>query len=129
VRWALGVGIDVVRGRGRLDGERAVVAVGPDGNERRLTSRHAVVLDTGSTPFVPPVPGLREARPWNSRDVTNIHEVPARVVVVGGGVVACEAATWLRGLGVVEVTIVHRGRRLLARTEPFAGERRGLPAA
>jgi len=122
VRWALGVGIDVVRGRGRLDGERAVVVVGPDGNGRRLTARHAVVLDTGSTPFVPLVPGLREARPWNSRDVTNIHEVPARVVVVGGGVVACEAATWLRGLGVVEVTVVHRGPRLLARTEPFAGE-------
>jgi dihydrolipoamide dehydrogenase len=122
VRWALGVGIDVVRGRGRLDGERAVVVVGPDGNERRLTARHAVVLDTGSTPFVPPVPGLREARPWNSRDVTNMHEVPARVVVIGGGVVACEAATWLRGLGCAEVTVVHRGARLLAKTEPFAGE-------
>jgi dihydrolipoamide dehydrogenase len=122
VQWALGVGIDVVRGRGRLDGERAVVVVGPDGKERRLTARHAVVLDTGSTPFVPPVPGLREARPWTSRDVTNMHEVPPRVVVVGGGVVACEAATWLRGLGVAEVTVVHRGPRLLARTEPFAGD-------
>ena len=121
VRWAAGVGIDVVRGRGRLDGERAVVVVGPDGNERRLTARHAVVLDTGSTPFVPPVPGLREALPWISRDVTNMHEVPGRVVVVGAGVVACEAATWLRGLG-VEVTTVNRGQRLLARNEPYAGE-------
>jgi pyruvate/2-oxoglutarate dehydrogenase complex dihydrolipoamide dehydrogenase (E3) component len=120
VRWAPGVGIDIVRGRGRLDGERAVAVVGPNGNERRLTARHAVVLDAGSTPFVPPVPGLREARPWTSRDVTNIHDVPGRVVVLGGGVVACEAATWLRGLG-AEVTVVHRGPRLLARTEPFAG--------
>jgi dihydrolipoamide dehydrogenase len=54
--------------------------------------------------------------------VTNIHDVPERVVVLGGGVVACEAATWLHGLGVSEVTVVHRGRRLLARNEPFAGD-------
>ena len=121
VRWALGAGIDVVRGTGRLDGERAVVVIDPEGNERRLTARRAVVLDTGSTPLVPPVPGLPEARPWNSRDVTNLHEVPSRVVVIGGGVVACEAATWLRGLG-AEVTLVHRGARLLAKVEPFAGE-------
>jgi pyruvate/2-oxoglutarate dehydrogenase complex dihydrolipoamide dehydrogenase (E3) component len=122
VEWALGAGIDVVRGRGRLDGERSVVVTGPGGGERRLTARHAVVLDTGSTPLVPPVPGLAEARPWTSRDVTNLHEIPARVVLIGGGVVACEAATWLRGLGAEEVTIVHRGSRLLARNEPFAGE-------
>ncbi|GGQ74972.1 dihydrolipoyl dehydrogenase family protein [Couchioplanes azureus] len=122
VRWALDAGIDVVRGHGRLDGERTVVVAGPDGRDRRLTARHAVVLDTGSSPFVPAVPGLREARPWTSRDVTNLHEVPARVVILGAGVVACEAATWLRGLGVAQVTIVHRGSRLLERNEPFAGE-------
>lgn len=122
VRWAHGAGIDVVRGTGRLDGARTVVVTGPDGDERRLTARHAVVLDTGSRPSVPPVPGLRESRPWTSRDATNLHDVPARVVVFGGGVVGCEAATWLRGLGAAEVTVVHRGSRLLARTEPFVSE-------
>ena len=121
IQWALGVGIDIVRGHGRLDGERAVVVVDSEGRERRLTARHAVVLDTGSTAFIPPVPGLREARPWISRDVTNLHDVPGRVVVLGGGVVACEAATWLNGLG-AEVTVVHRGERLLARNEPFVSD-------
>ncbi len=122
VQWATGVGIDILRGHGRLDGERTVVVTTPDGGERRLTARHAVVLDTGSTPLVPDVPGLREARPWVSRDVTNIHDVPGRVVVYGGSVVACEAATWLRGLGVSEVTVVHRGERLLSKNEPFVSE-------
>ena len=121
VQWALGVGIDIVRGRGRLDGERAVVVVDSAGRERRLTARHAVVLDTGSTPFIPSVPGLREARPWVSRDVTNLHDVPTRVVVLGGGVVACEAATWLNGLG-AETTVVHRGERVLAKFEPFVSD-------
>jgi pyruvate/2-oxoglutarate dehydrogenase complex dihydrolipoamide dehydrogenase (E3) component len=121
IQWALGQGIDIVRGRGRLDGERAVLVVDQDGRERRLTARHAVVLDTGSTAFIPPIPGLREARPWVSRDVTNLHDVPARVVVLGGGVVACEAATWLNGLG-AQTTVVHRGNRLLEKNEPFAGD-------
>ncbi len=120
VTWALNTGIDVVRGYGRLAGERTVVVSRPDGSARTLTARHAVVVDTGSCPAVPDVPGLRAALPWTSRDVTTMSEVPRRVVILGGGVVACEAATWLHGLG-AEVTVVHRGERLLARNEPFAG--------
>jgi pyruvate/2-oxoglutarate dehydrogenase complex dihydrolipoamide dehydrogenase (E3) component len=121
LRWALGADIDVIRGYGRLAGERTVAVTGPDGGVRTLTARQAVVIDTGSTAFVPDVPGLRDALPWTSQDVTNLREVPGRVAVLGGGVVACEAATWLRGLG-AEVTVVHRGHGLLSRQEPFAGE-------
>ncbi|MGI8333046.1 dihydrolipoyl dehydrogenase family protein [Actinomadura scrupuli] len=122
VKWALDTGIDVIRGAGRLTGERTVAVRGADGAERTITARHAVVLDTGSSPLIADVPGLREARPWTSRDVTNIHEIPDRVVVVGGGVVACEAVTWLHGLGVAELTIVGRAPGLLGRNEPFAGD-------
>lgn len=122
VQWAEGAGIAVIRGRGRLAGERTVVVTSPDGGERTLTARYAVVLATGTTASIPPVPGLRECRPWTSRDVTNLREVPRRVLVVGGGVVACEATTWLRGLGAEEVTMVEVGPRLLDRHEPFASE-------
>ncbi|MDA8298325.1 MAG: NAD(P)/FAD-dependent oxidoreductase [Actinomycetota bacterium] len=119
VGWAEGAGIAVVRGRGRLVGERLVAVRGAQGDERRLAARHAVVLDTGSRPFLPPIEGLEPARPWTSRDVTNCHEIPRRVAILGGGVVACEAATWLAGLG-AQVTILEQGERLLARSEPFA---------
>ena len=122
VSWAEGGGVDVVRGRGRLSGERTVTGTGADGTERTLRARHAVVLASGTTAAVPPVPGLAEALPWTSRDVTNLHEVPRRVVIIGGGVVACESATWLRGLGVDEVTVIESAPSLLARQEPFAGE-------
>ncbi|HEY8584124.1 MAG TPA: FAD-dependent oxidoreductase, partial [Capillimicrobium sp.] len=122
VEWAEGVPIDVIRGHGRLDGERIVVVDGADGSARRLKARVAVVIATGTDAAVPPVEGLREARPWTSRDATNIHEIPKRVAILGGGVVACEAATWLKALGVREVTIVERGERLLGQMEPFAGE-------
>ncbi|PXY34482.1 pyridine nucleotide-disulfide oxidoreductase [Prauserella coralliicola] len=122
IDWALGAGIDVVRGYGRLTGERTITVTGEDGTTKDLTARHAVVIDTGSSAAIPDTSGLRDALPWTSRDVTNLHEVPRRVVIVGGGVVACEAATWLRGLGVAELSVVYRGERLLPRQEPFAGE-------
>ncbi|MGO4615804.1 NAD(P)/FAD-dependent oxidoreductase [Nocardia sp. 2YAB30] len=117
VDWAKHNRIEVVRGTGRLAGERLVEVDG-----RQLRARHAVVLATGTTANVPDVPGLRSALPWISRDVTNLHEVPRRVAVVGGGVVASEAATWLAALG-AEVTLLVRGSALLASAEPFAGER------
>ncbi|WP_280233521.1 dihydrolipoyl dehydrogenase family protein [Nocardia cyriacigeorgica] len=115
--WAHDNGIEVVRGAGRLAGER-LVEVG----DRTLRARQAVVLATGTTATIPDVPGLRAALPWISRDVTNLAEVPRRVLIVGGGVVACEAATWLSALGSV-VTMVVRGGSLLGRVEPFARDR------
>ena len=121
VSWATGLGIDVVRGTGRLAGVKTVEVTGPDGSVRTLHARHAVVLGTGTTATVPPIPGLAQARPWTSRDATNLHEVPRRVVLVGGGVVACEAANWLNTLGVAELTVIGSAPELLARNEPFAG--------
>src|SRR5664279_1233536 len=122
VQWANGAGIDIVRGRGRLTDDRTVEVTLPAGETRTLTARHAVVLATGTRASVPPIDGLREALPWTSRDVTNLHEVPRRVVVIGGGVVACESVTWLHGLGSEQLTVVEGSQRLLGRTEPFAGE-------
>ena len=122
VKWAKGAGIDVVRGRARLAGEKTVELTEPDGSTRTLEARQAVVVATGSTATVPPVDGLREARPWTSRDVTNMRELPERVLVVGGGVVACESTTWLNGLGAREVTMVEIGPSLLGKQEAFVGE-------
>lgn len=131
VKWAKGAGIDVLRGHGRLTGTRTVRVSDGDGEPRDITARHAVVIATGTTATVPDIPGLRQALPWTSRDATNLHQVPRRMAIIGGGVVACEAATWLLGLGVEELTIIDMGDRLLARTEPFAGElvERSLVAA
>src|SRR5690625_6873288 len=77
------------------------------------------------------VPGtLSPARPWTSRDVTAVREVPDRLLIVGGGVVAVEAATWMAALGST-VTMLVRGDRLLSGHEPFAGQhvREALEAA
>ncbi|HEV7708021.1 MAG TPA: NAD(P)/FAD-dependent oxidoreductase [Asanoa sp.] len=114
--------IDLVRGRGRLAGSKKVAVTASDGSVRTITAEHAVVLATGSSALVPPTDGLAAALPWTSRDVTAVREVPRRVVVIGGGPVACEAITWLHALGVEEATLVHRGSQLLKTMEPFASD-------
>ncbi|MFC4118705.1 dihydrolipoyl dehydrogenase family protein [Nonomuraea zeae] len=122
VRWIEGVPAEFVRGRGRLDGERRVRVATADGGERVLTARQAVVLATGSTALVPPVPGLAEAAPWTSHEVTATSKIPERLAVLGGGVVACEMAQAMHGLGARQTTVLVRGGRLLGRMEPFAGD-------
>ncbi|MEV8635169.1 NAD(P)/FAD-dependent oxidoreductase [Streptosporangium sp. NPDC051023] len=122
VEWIEGLPAEFVRGRGSLQGPRQVEVTGPDGSVRPLRARHAVVLATGSRPAIPPVPGLAEAAPWTSHEATATRAVPRRLAVLGGGVVACEMAQALHGLGAQEVTLLVRGNSLLGRIEPFAGE-------
>ncbi|SNR99322.1 dihydrolipoamide dehydrogenase [Streptosporangium subroseum] len=121
VGWIKSVPAEFVRGRGRLDGPKRVLVTAPDGSTRLLTARHAVVLATGSHAVVPPIPGLAEAAPWTSHEVTAAKSVPRRLVVLGGGVVACEMAQAMHGLGAEETTVLVRGG-LLGKMEPFAGE-------
>ena len=121
-KWVEGIGAVALRGLGRLDGPRRVVVGRSDGTRTTITARHAVVVAVGSDAALPPVPGLAEARPWTSREATSAAQVPERLVVLGGGVVACEMAQAHRGLGAREVTIVELADRLLGRAEPFAGE-------
>lgn len=120
VEWLHGAGIDLVRGHGRLAGERRVVVVGGDGAETTLVARHAVAVCTGSAPLLPDISGLIDAAPWMSRDATGVREVPASLAILGGGVVGSEMATLFASLGAA-VTVVARSG-LLPNAEPFAGE-------
>nr|WP_314842215.1 NAD(P)/FAD-dependent oxidoreductase [uncultured Microbacterium sp.] len=121
VKWLHSAGIDLARGHGRLSGEREVTVTDTDGGARVLHARHAVAISTGSDAVVPPIPGLREASPWTSREATSAEELPESLAVIGGGVVAVEMATAYAALGSM-VTIIARSG-LLGAMEPFAGER------
>ncbi|MFG3527295.1 dihydrolipoyl dehydrogenase family protein [Streptomyces sp. NPDC047917] len=121
VAWLEGIGADIYRGRGRLTGTKTVSVTAPDGTEHRLTARHAVAVCTGSRAVVPDLPGIDGARPWTSREATSAKKVPGRLVIVGGGVVGVEMATVWQALG-ARVTMLIRGKGLLPKMEPFAGE-------
>ena len=119
VQWANTAGITTIRGHGRLAGPRRVAVVGRDGAETTLTARRAVVVATGTDAAVPDVPGLRDARPWTSREATSAQAAPGRLAVIGGGVVAAEMATAYASLG-SRVTLLARSG-VLTNLEPFAG--------
>ncbi|WAZ25735.1 NAD(P)/FAD-dependent oxidoreductase [Streptomyces cinnabarinus] len=121
VGWLEGIGADVHRGHGRITGPREVTVAGADGTERVLTARHAVAVSTGTRAVLPELPGLAEVKPWTSREATSAKEAPGRLIVVGGGVVATEMACAWQALG-SQVTLLVRGKGLLNRMEPFAGE-------
>ena len=100
VDWLAGAGITLVRGHGRFTGRRTVSVTGPDGSVVQLVARHAVVVATGTSAAVPPIPGLAEVHPWTSREAASSSVVPNRLAIIGGGVVGTEMATAYRALGV-----------------------------
>jgi len=113
--WLESRGIELVREHGRLEGERRVRA----GDDVLVASR-AVVVATGTGALIPPIEGLREADPWTNREITTAKEVPARLAILGGGVVGVEMAQAWRSLG-AQVTLVEAMDRLIGREEEFAG--------
>jgi pyruvate/2-oxoglutarate dehydrogenase complex dihydrolipoamide dehydrogenase (E3) component len=108
----VGKGGTFVRGRGVLDGVGRV-RVGDD----LYVARHAVVIATGTSPAIPPVPGLAEARPWTNREIVKVRQVPASMIVLGGGAIGLELAQAFRRFG-CEVTVVEAGERILGPEEP-----------
>ncbi|MEU8819914.1 NAD(P)/FAD-dependent oxidoreductase [Actinoplanes sp. NPDC048796] len=121
VSWLDSAGIRLYRGQGRISGERIVEVYSADEAVTTLTARHAVVVATGTSALVPDIEGLREAKPWTSREAASAKAVPGRLIVIGGGVVASEMATAYTSLG-AKVTMLARDG-VLHLAEPFAGER------
>jgi pyruvate/2-oxoglutarate dehydrogenase complex dihydrolipoamide dehydrogenase (E3) component len=114
--WLEERGIALYRGWGRLDGEKRVVV-----GEETIEVRRAVILAGGTTPMLASVDGLAEAKPWTNREATTAHELPASLVVMGGGVVGVEMSQAYCSLG-SRVTLIEGERRLLPREEEFACE-------
>lgn len=87
---------------------------------RRLTARRFMV-STGSKVAVPPVPGLAEIDCWTSDDVLDAAELPESMIVLGGGVVACELTQYLCRVG-VKVTQIQRSDHVLSTIDAEAAE-------
>ena len=113
--WLERRGVTLLRGQARIEGERRVEVAGTG----VCTAREAVVVATGSSALLPPIPGLADAQPWTNREATTAGAVPAELLVLGGGVVGVELAQAWSALG-ARVTLVEAADRLIAREEPFA---------
>jgi glutathione reductase (NADPH) len=108
-----GSGVVVVNGFAKLEGEHGVcvATLNADGTagHQRFTAKHILVA-TGGTPHVPHFAGREHV--ITSDDVFDLPEFPQRLVVVGGGYIACEFASIFNGLG-ASVTQLYRGEQIL----------------
>ena len=104
----------LIHGRGRLTGPRTVTV-----GDESITARIGVVIATGSTPMIPPIPGVDDVDCWTTHDVIAAEELPASLVILGGGAVGCELGQVLSRFG-TDVTIVEGRGHLLAAEEPEA---------
>jgi pyruvate/2-oxoglutarate dehydrogenase complex dihydrolipoamide dehydrogenase (E3) component len=106
-------GARLLRGTGRVVQPGVVEVDGARVGYRDL------VLNTGSTPHIPEVPGLDAVPTWTSEQAMSTSEQPASVAVIGGGPVGCELAYLFAVLG-TQVTVIQRNARLIPREEPEA---------
>jgi pyruvate/2-oxoglutarate dehydrogenase complex dihydrolipoamide dehydrogenase (E3) component len=118
-KWLKDHGIDLLRGTGRITGAGVVEVDGLSYTAEDL------VIATGSSPIIPPIPGLADLDGvWGSREATGLTNVPQRLLVLGGGPVGVEMAQTVRRLG-AEVVLVARGDHVLPREPAALGQALG----
>jgi pyruvate/2-oxoglutarate dehydrogenase complex dihydrolipoamide dehydrogenase (E3) component len=98
----------VFRSHGRFTGPRSITL-----DDGTILTARKILIATGSRVSVPDIPGLRDTPFWTSDDILDLDHVPESVIVLGGGIVACELAQFLRRIG-SRVILIQRGAQLLS---------------
>jgi pyruvate/2-oxoglutarate dehydrogenase complex dihydrolipoamide dehydrogenase (E3) component len=104
-----------VRGTGKLDGPGKVSV-----NGTTYEASRAVVIATGTSPAVPPIPGLDRVKYWTNREAVKVEQLPESLVILGAGAIGVELSQVFARFG-VKVSIIEGMNRVLAMEEPEAG--------
>jgi pyruvate/2-oxoglutarate dehydrogenase complex dihydrolipoamide dehydrogenase (E3) component/uncharacterized membrane protein YdjX (TVP38/TMEM64 family) len=115
-----GLGVEVLQGHARITSPWTVEVTLADGRTQTLTTR-SIVIAAGASPFVPPIPGLKEAGFLTSDTVWGLSALPKRLVVLGGGPIGSELAQSFARLGSA-VTQVEMAPRIMGREDPEVSE-------
>ena len=114
------LGVEVLQGHARITSPWTVQVCLVDGTEQTLSTRN-IVIATGASPFIPPIPGLQETGFLTSDTIWGLTELPPRLVVLGGGPIGCELAQSFARLG-SEVTQAEMAPRLMVQEDPEVSE-------
>ncbi|MBA3425472.1 MAG: mercuric reductase [Rubrobacter sp.] len=112
--------LDWLAGEARFTGPKKVEVKLNDGGTTELTADN-VFINTGARPASPPIEGLNSISFLDSTSIMELDEIPEHLLVLGGGYVGLEFAQMFRRFG-SEVTIVQRGKQLLAREDEDVAE-------
>jgi pyruvate/2-oxoglutarate dehydrogenase complex dihydrolipoamide dehydrogenase (E3) component/uncharacterized membrane protein YdjX (TVP38/TMEM64 family) len=104
------LGVECIAGEARISSPYSVEV-----NGRVLTTR-SIIIATGASPFVPPIPGLDQIDYLTSDNLWQLRELPHRLVVLGGGPIGCEMTQAFARFGAA-VTQVEMAPRLMGRED------------
>jgi thioredoxin reductase len=110
-----GLGVDCIQGEVRISSPYTVKVDG-----RTLTTR-SIIVATGASPFVPPIPGLDQVDYLTSDNLWQLRELPKRLVVLGGGPIGCEMTQAFARFG-AQVTQVEMASQIMGREDPDVAE-------
>lgn len=106
-----------VRGRARILGPNQVEVSGVG----VLEARRGLVIATGTTASIPPIPGLAATPYWTNREAVSAESLPRSLAVIGAGVVGCEIGQVYARFG-VDVTIIEAADRPMPAEDADAGD-------
>ncbi len=113
-------GLELIRGQARFAGPRQIEVALNGGGSRRLAAEW-VIIDTGSRPRRPALPGLDSVAALDSTSIMELDRVPEHLIVIGGGYIGLEFGQMFLRFG-SRVTLIQRGRQLLAREDEDVAE-------
>src|SRR5580692_1565029 len=111
----------LVRGRGTITGPGEVTVPSASGGARVFRARRGIVINTGTSPAIPPIQGLAGTPYWTNREIVQTEQVPESMIMLGGGAIGAELAQVFSRFG-TEVTVVEALPRLVSFEEPEASE-------
>ena len=122
-------GLDFIRGEARFTGERTVTIALEEGGERTIRGER-VLINLGSRPARPAIPGLWESGAWTNEEILRLEELPASLAIVGASYIGVEFASMMATFG-VDVTLISSGDHVLPREDEDAARvvEAGLEAA
>lgn len=100
--------VDVIMGEAKLLSAKQV----KDTKTGKVYQTKNILITTGSSNAVPPIPGLKGERVIDSTDLLSLQKMPKSLAIIGGGVIGCEFASILNAFG-CKITVVEMLPNLL----------------
>ena len=122
-------GLDFIRGEARFTGEHTVTIALEEGGERTIRGER-VLINLGSRPARPAIPGLWESGAWTNEEILRLEEPPSSLAIIGASYIGVEFASMMATFG-VDVTLISSGEHVLPREDEDAARvvEAGLEAA
>lgn len=104
-------GVEVITGEAMIQGKTDEGNILIQCTEQVYEAKNLLVC-TGSESVIPPIPGVNETEYWTSREALQSKELPASLIIIGGGVIGMEFASFFNSMG-TEVQVVEMLDKIL----------------